>query len=96
MSADDPGARWFHENTLLVRHNEAILDMVPVWFKGGKKFYSASDGGFLTYRARFFQRDGEAFVNFRLFQSDYIAVPVGRDPYKEITTRRVRFGSEEI
>jgi hypothetical protein len=48
ISPDDPGAKWFHENTLLVRNNEAILDMAPVWFKGGKKFFSASDGGFLT------------------------------------------------
>lgn len=96
ISPDDPGAKWFHENTLLVRNNEAILDMVPVWFKERKKFYSASDGGFLTYRARFFQRDGETFVNLRLFQSDYIAVPVGADPYQEIKTRRVKFGSDEI
>jgi hypothetical protein len=96
ISPDDPDSRWFHENTLLVQHNEAILDIVPVWFKRGKKVYSASDGGFLTYRARFFQRDRETFVNLRLLQSDYIAIPAGRDLYKEITTRRVRFGSEEI
>ena len=96
VSPDDPGAKWFHENTLLVRNNEAILDMVPVWIKGGKKFYSASDGGFLTYRARFFQQDGQDFINLRLFQSDYIMIPVGKDPYKEIKTRGVKVRSGEI
>lgn len=93
ISPDYPAAGWF-QNTLLVRHNEAILDMMPVWFKGGKKFYSESDGRFLTYRGRFFLRDGEALVNLRLVQSGYMAVPLSRDPYKEITTRRVRFVSE--
>ena len=91
ISPDDPGAKWFHENTLFVKNNEAILDMVPMWIKGGKKFYSASDGGFLTYRARFFQRNGQDFVNLRLFQSDYIMIPVGKDPYVEIKTCSVKF-----
>ena len=96
ISPDDPGATWFHENRLLVRNNEAILDMAPVRFKGGKKFYSASDGGFLIYRGRFFQKDGQTFVQLRLFQSDYVAIPVGRDPYKEIKTRSVKLVAGEI
>ena len=96
VSPDNPGAKWFHENTLLVRNNEAILDMVPVWVKGGKKFYSASEGGFLTYRARFFRQHGQDFINLRLFQSDYIMIPIGKDPFKEIKTRGVKFLSGEI
>jgi hypothetical protein len=96
ISPDDPGAKWFHENRLLVRNNEAILDMVPVWLKGGKKFYSASDGGFLTYRGRFFQKDGQTFVQLRLFQCHYVAIPVGRDPYQEIKTRGVKLVAGEI
>ncbi len=96
VSPDDPAAKWFHENTLLVRSDEAILDMVPVWIKGGKKFYSASDGGFLTYRAKFFQQDGKEVINLRLFQSDYIMIPVGKDPYKEIKTGVVKCQSGEI
>jgi hypothetical protein len=95
ISLDEPGAKWFHEHGL-VRNNEAILDMAPVWFKGGKKFYSASDGGFLTYRGRFFHKDGQTFVDLHLFQSDYVAIPVGRDPYKEIKTRSVKLVAGEI
>ena len=96
VSPDEPRAKWFHENTLLIRNNEAILDEVPVWFKGNKKFYSASDGGFLTYRARFSRRGEDTVVELRLFQSDYVMLPVGRDPYKEIKTRSVKFVSGEI
>jgi len=96
VSPDDPGVKWFHENTLLVRNNEAILDMVPVSIKGGEKSYSASDGGFLAYRGRFIQKDGQMLVELRLFQSDYIAFPAGRDPYKEIKTRAVKLMSGQI
>jgi hypothetical protein len=96
ISPDDPDAKWFHESTLLVRNNEAILDMAPRYFKAGKKFYSASDGGFLTYRGRFFQKDGKSFIELRLIQSDYVAFRVRSDPYKEITTRCARLTSGGI
>jgi hypothetical protein len=96
ISPDEADAKWFHQNTLLVRNNEAILYMAPVWFKRGKKFYSASDGGFLTYRGRFFQKDGHSYIELRLFESDYVAFPVGSDPYKEITTRIVKLNSGGI
>jgi len=96
VSPDDPDVKWFHENALFVRNNEAILDMVPVSIKHGGKSYSASDGGFLTYRGMFFQKAGKTFLNLRLCQSDHIVIPAGRDPYKEIKTRNVRLVSEEI
>ncbi len=96
LSPVDHSVTWFHENTLLVRNNEAILDMVPVWTKRGKKFYSASDGGLLTYRARFLQRAGQAAMDLRLVQSDYTLSPAGKNPNNEIKTRRVRFGSGDI
>jgi hypothetical protein len=96
ISPDEPDAKWFHQNTLLVRNSEAILDMAPVYFKGGQKFYSASDGGFLTYRGRFFQKDGQSFIELRLFESDYVGFRVDSDPYKEITTRNVKFTSGGI
>lgn len=60
LTPDDRDAAWFHENTLLIRNDEAILDKVPVTIRHGKKTYSASDGGFLTYRARFAKKDGHA------------------------------------
>ena len=32
LSPDDRSAAWFHENTLLIRNDEAILQKVPVTF----------------------------------------------------------------
>jgi hypothetical protein len=102
ISPDDPDASWFHENTLVVRNDEAILDEVPVVFHGAKKNYSASDGGFLTFRARFVEKDGQPVVILRMCQSDYVAVPVPVNPqerqdrYKEIKIYPVKSSSDRI
>jgi hypothetical protein len=88
VSPDHPAARWFHENTLVIRGRELILDQVPVEFSGGKKVYSASDGGFLIYRGRGSAEDGREFVSLRLFNSDYIAFPIGPsfcEPYSRVS-----------
>jgi hypothetical protein len=51
----EPGKKWFHENSLLIKNGEAVLDKTPVVIVKNKKIYSESDGGFITYRGRFFQ-----------------------------------------
>ena len=51
------------QKTGLLPNNEAILDMVPVCIKHEEKWYSASDGGFLSYRGRFFKKGGQTFVD---------------------------------
>lgn len=97
LSPDDPATKWFHENTLVIRNNEAILDKVPITIRHGKKRYSASDGGFLTYRARFTKKDGQSFLSLRLFESDYVMFPVGKhDQYTEIKTYPVTFVADQI
>ncbi len=96
LTPDEKDTEWFHENTLLVRDNQAILDMVPVFFKHGEKGYSASDGGFLTYPGKFFQENGHDFVALRLFQSDYIIFRVGQKPYNEVKVYPVKYAADEI
>jgi len=81
--------KWFHENSLLIKNGEAVLDKVPVVIIKDKKAYSASDGGFITYRGRFFQRDKQQLISLRPFESDYITFPLQRrdpcDPYSKVT-----------
>jgi hypothetical protein len=97
LSPDDHDAKWFHENTLVVRNDEAILDKVPITIRHGEKSYPASDGGFLTYRAKFTKKDGQRVIQMRLFESDYVMFPVGKhDQYTEIKTYPVKFVSDEI
>jgi len=91
LTPEDPEAAWFHENTLLIRNGEAILDKVPIVVRRGKKGYSASDGGFLTYRAKFTMVDGRSVVALRLCQSDYLIFPINKhDQYTEIKTYPVK------
>ena len=91
LTPEDPDIVWFHENTLLIRNNEAVLDKVPITIRRGRKTYSASDGGFLTYRARFIAKDGKNFVALRLCQSDYILFPMNKqDQYTEIKTLPIK------
>ena len=90
-------AAWFHENTLLIRNDEAILDKVPITIWHGRKEYSASDGGFLTYRARFKMKNGQSFVALRLFRSEYVIFAQNKhDQYTEIKTYPVTFVSGRI
>jgi hypothetical protein len=91
VDPEDPSAKWFHENRLLIRKDDAILDKVPVVVGRGKKGYSASDGGFFTYRGRFSKKDGQIFVALRLCQSDYVIFPADKhDQYTEIKTFPVK------
>ncbi len=97
LSPDDHDAKWFHENALVIRNDEAILDKVPVTIRHGKKTYSASDGGFLTYRAKFTRKDGQNLVSLRLFESDYIMFPAGNhDQYTEIKAYPATIVSDQI
>lgn len=97
ISPDDPHAEWFHENTLVVRNDEAILDKVPIVIHNGEKEYSASDGGFLTFRAKFLKKDADTVIVLRMCQSDYIVWRINpRDRYKEIKTYPIKSSSDQI
>jgi hypothetical protein len=93
ISHDEPNSKWFYENIFVVRGTEMTLDMQPVVFHNGKKAYSASDGGFLSYRGKLFNKNGQLFVSLRIFQSDYIAFPEGPrfcEPYSQLFTHPVK------
>jgi hypothetical protein len=77
VNPEIPDEIWYHENTIVVRAGELILDENPVGIREGKKSYSASDGGFITYRGRFLTKKGKHYVSLRPFASDYIAFPIG-------------------
>jgi hypothetical protein len=90
---EEPEVKWFYENKLIIRGNEAILDKVPVYFRDGKKTYSAADGGFVTFRGRFLTKDGKALVSLRIFESDYIVFPIGPsscEPYSRVKVLPVK------
>jgi hypothetical protein len=97
LTPEDRAARWFHENTLVIRNDEAILDKVPITIRHGKKAYSPADGGFLTYRTEFTRKDGQPVVSLRLFESDYLVFAKEKhDQYTKTETYPVTFVSDQV
>ncbi len=97
LTPEDRDVTWFRENTLVIRNDEAILDKVPITIRHGKRTYSASDGGFLTYRARFIKKGPDVSLALRLFESMYILFPRDKhDQYTEVKSLPVKFVSGQI
>lgn len=97
VTPEDKKTKWYYENTLLIRNGEAVLDMVPISIKNGEKEYSASDGGFMTYRGRFIQKGRQLLISLRLFESDYIGFPIGGcEPYSRINIYPVKLLNDKI
>lgn len=99
LSPEDPFTDWYHESTLFIRNNEVVIDKQPVTFRKGKKTYSASDGGFLTFRGRIFFREHRRYVALRLVDSDYVMFRIGPgecEPYSKIDVFPMRISGKEI
>ncbi|WP_345117776.1 hypothetical protein [Hymenobacter algoricola] len=85
ITPDDTTDRWYHENRLLIRGDSAFLEKMPVVIKDGEKGYSASDGGFYTYKGRINAYPDSLVTRFRLVNHDYMLTrfrylrPPGKD-----------------
>lgn len=91
LSPYDPKAKWFHENTLTIDGDKAVLQKNPRWRKNGKTWKSASDGGFYTYRGTIKQIDASHWtLTLSLTDSDYAAVEVDKN-HKPIEQKPVDF-----
>ena len=79
LSPDKPKTRWFHQNILLIKGDTVILSKSPVYFENGRKFYSASTGGFFTYRGTIGLAAHRWRLELLLTEYEYAPVPVGPD-----------------
>ncbi|MCW3097572.1 MAG: hypothetical protein JWL77_3190 [Chthonomonadaceae bacterium] len=75
-----PDAKWYHLNTLSLHEASVTIEEIPVWDRKGKRTYSASDGGFLTYKGRVELRPGGMVLHLKMTESDYVATGPGFDP----------------
>ena len=94
-----PKARWFHENTLTISGADVTLNKVPAFTNKGEKGYSASDGGFYTYRGTLNLTDGQWYIELLLTESDYVGFRIDKEgkpiPPKpqQFTITRMKDGS---
>lgn len=76
---ETPKDRWFHQNTLTIKGRDVTLHKIPVSYYKGKKWYSASDGGFYTYTGTLTFSDGHWHLELLLTESDYVKESVGKN-----------------
>ena len=57
-------AEWFRLHRLIIRGDTLELWGVPVAIKNNELLYSASEGGFLSYKGRFHKKEGKLRVKF--------------------------------
>jgi hypothetical protein len=63
--------QWYHVNMLQISGNKVNLEKSPVFCKAGQLVWSASDGGFFSYRGSISGALGKQTVTLTLKSCDY-------------------------
>jgi hypothetical protein len=76
-----PKEKWFHEVKVVIKGSNITITKYPISYDSlGKKWYSASDGGFLTYKGTI-TKSGDLYVaKTALVDYDYIGVSYFEPP----------------
>jgi hypothetical protein len=73
MDESFPKEKWFHEIQVTIKGRNITIEKYPVVFDSlMHKAYSASDGGFLTYRGVLVKFDSLWITSVNLVECDYI------------------------
>lgn len=76
-----PKAKWFHEVRVTIKGSNITLEKYPVHMDSeGNKTYSASDGGFLTYKGQLTRSVGVYVAHAELVAFDYIGFSLFEPP----------------
>jgi hypothetical protein len=67
-----PKQRWFHEVKVIIKSNRITVDKYPVCFDSLGKTYSASDGGFITYRGTLTKLGDVYIARTKMIAYDYL------------------------
>jgi hypothetical protein len=73
----EPNERWYHVNVLTIRGEAVQLEQFPVSCRGGEMGWSASDGGFFTYRGTVGGTPPHLTATLVRESCDYCAVEIG-------------------
>jgi hypothetical protein len=92
-----PKQKWYYEVSITIKGNQITVDKKPIWFKDSLKSYSASDGGFITYRGTLTKLSDTYIAKTKMVDYDYMGLsffdsPKISDDYN--TTAINQFGDE--
>jgi len=92
-----PKEKWFYEVNLTIKDTTIIIDKYPVYFDTlNKKWYSASDGGFLTYKGVLTNFNDLYIAKTKLIDCDYIGFSIYEPPKSDTTNFIDTSKSEQI
>jgi len=64
--------KWFYEVSVAIRANQITIEKNPVFFKDSIKSYSASDGGFITYKGILTKLGDTYIAKTKMSDYDYV------------------------
>lgn len=80
LSPENKAVHWYHQNDLIIKGNAVTLCKSPLTINKGVTEYSASDGGFYSYRGTVVSKNSKIYLRLLLFESDYAAVRLKVNP----------------
>jgi len=93
----NPKAKWYHENRLAICGNSVTIEKVPITIEDGKKCYSASDGGFYTFKGTIESTNDQLLLRLKLVDSCYVMRKADGSDVNRIYSGRInQDGSLEI
>ena len=92
---------WYRLHHLAIKGKSVELTGVPISIQGNEMLYSASEGGFITYKGQIYEKDGKLRVKLQFVETeeDYLIAPKGGWPDKDlpiVIVDQVRFTLEGI
>jgi hypothetical protein len=84
-----PKERWLYEVNIVIKDTTITIDKYPVYFDSlNKKWYSASDGGFLTYKGVLTRFNDLYIAKTKLIDCDYIGLSIYKPPKNQDDTMK--------
>lgn len=84
LTPDVKGDAFYHLHELSIRGKDLVIKISPIFIEKGEMTYSASDGGFFTYKGKITRKGSKFQVKMQITDSDYSGVPSGGWPKLDV------------
>lgn len=80
LTPDVKGDVFYRLHELTIKGTDLTIEISPVFIEKGEIGYSASDGGFRTYKGKISQNGDKYQVKMQVTDAQYVLVPAGGWP----------------